>query len=384
MRVQSDHFHPEPATRLGCSAMPKPLVSVLFALLSAGLSACSSTLVPYDPTATPVISLPLTTAGISDSRGRFREIFCAVLEARKDTVPDYEPCDSALTTVGTEPAGTGEPVALDDARTPLFAGVVEGIGWSCFREWLEPPGSVTNHVRRFGYDAEIVDVDALSGSDNNAGQVRDWVLEFSAAQPDRDLILIGYSKGTSDILVALVDYPEIVEHVTAVVSVAGSVGGSPLALDATQNQLEMLTHWPGAACDEGDGRGLESLTPAVRQAWLASNSLPSDIPYYSVVTFPDPDRISNLLEHGYNMLARIDARNDSQVISDDQIIPGSTLVAFLNADHWAIALPVARSHSTIGRTFVNHNNYPREALLESILRFVEEDLAQASVAPGAE
>jgi len=44
----------------------------------------------------------------------------------------------------------------------------------------------------------------------------------------------------------------------------------------------------------------------------------------------------------------VDARNDSQVIFYDQFIPGSTLVGYLNADHWALAVPVARSHSTIG------------------------------------
>jgi hypothetical protein len=29
----------------------------------------------------------------------------------------------------------------------------------------------------------------------------------------------------------------------------------------------------------------------------------------------------------------------------------------------------------LGNTLVNHNDYPREALLEALLRYVEEDLA---------
>ena len=62
----------------------------------------------------------------------------------------------------------------------------------------------------------------------------------------------------------------------------------------------------------------------------------------------------------------------------DQMVPGSTLVAFVNADHWAIAVPVARSHSIVGSTVVNHNDYPREAFLEALLRYVEEDLDSGS------
>ena len=38
----------------------------------------------------------------------------------------------------------------------------------------------------------------------------------------------------------------------------------------------------------------------------------------------------------------IDGRNDSQVIFYDQLIPGSTLLGYLNADHWAVAVAIAR------------------------------------------
>ena len=77
----------------------------------------------------------------------------------------------------------------------------------------------------------------------------------------------------------------------------------------------------------------------------------------------------------YKKLAQVDARNDSQVLFYDQIIPGSALAAYLNADHWALAVPVACAHGFLSSTFVNHNDFPREALLEAILRFVEEDLS---------
>ena len=96
--------------------------------------------------------------------------------------------------------------------------------------------------------------------------------------------------------------------------------------------------------------------------------------YYSLVTFPDPEHISSLLKLSYDKPARVDGRNDSQVIFYDQVVPGGTLVGYLNADHWAVAVPIARRHPTVASTLVTRNAYPREALAEALLRFVEEDL----------
>jgi dienelactone hydrolase len=189
------------------------------------------------------------------------------------------------------------------------------------------------------------------------------------------LVLIGYSKGAPDILEALVAYPEIRGRVAAMVSAAGAVGGSPLANDAEQFQADMLRHFPGSTCASGDGGAVQSLRPATRKAWMAQNPLPPGLRYYSLVTFPQPSRISSILESSYEKLSRVDARNDSQVIFYDQVVPGSALLGYVNADHWALAVPIARTHTTIGALFVTQNAYPREALTEAVLRFVEEDLA---------
>jgi hypothetical protein len=360
----------------GLKAIAAMLVTVS-AILTGG---CSSTLMPYTADSTPLVMMPLATAGIEDQRGRFREIFCAVLDARGDELPDIRPCTSALTMVGTEPAGSKAPVPLGKAVRPLTIGSVPGVGWTCVARWLESATTADDNLRRFGYDLELITVDALSSGIVNARQIRDWVLDFANRQPERELVLLGYSKGGPDVLRAVAEYAEIRPHVKAVISVAGSVGGSPLAHTATQGQLELLSLWPDAECDKGDGQGLASLAPEVRRDWLAENPLPADIPYYSVVTYPAPDRISSVLRSTWRKLARVDARNDSQVLFYDQVIPASTLVAYLNADHWAVAVPIARAHSTIARLFVDKNDFPREALLEAIARFVDEDLSRQASA----
>jgi len=332
-------------------------------------------LAPYSTDTPPLVLIPASEAGIQDKRARFREIYCAVLEVHGTELADYRTCEDALTRVGIEPAGTGAPVDLGRSKRHLVAVVVPGVGYDCFKPWLNPPSTVVIHLQQSGYDAIMLDVDGLSSSANNARQIRDAILAMqSPAGPSR-LVLIGYSKGAPDILEAVVAYPEIRRRVAAVVSAAGAVGGSPLANDAEQFQADMLRHVPGATCTSGDGGAVQSLRPATRKGWLAQNPLPRELRYYSLVTFPQPERISSILKSSYEKLSRVDTRNDSQMIFYDQVVPGSVLLGYVNADHWALAVPIARSHPMIGSLFVTQNAYPREALTEAILRFVEEDLA---------
>ena len=349
-------------------------LSVLAGVLLAGCA--GAPLVPWSAETPPLALVPAAQAGVVDKRARFREIYCAVLEAHGRELPDYRSCDDGLTRVGSEPAGSGAPVDLGPSKRRLVAAVVPGIGYDCFARWLAPAGTTANHVRRFGYDFIALKVDALSGTATNARKIRDALMAMDPGEGTSRLVLIGYSKGAPDVLDAIVTYPELRSRVAAIVSAAGAVGGSPLANEAEQYQAELLQHFPGATCDAGDGCAVESLRPASRRAWLAANPLPAGVRYYSLVTFPKPERISSILTRSYDRLARIDGRNDSQMIFYDQVIPGSGLVGYVNADHWALVVPIARQHDLIASMFVTQNAYPREALTEALLRFVEEDLGK--------
>jgi len=353
----------------------KPLL-VLF-VLTLVLAACASKpLVPYSTDSPPLILVPVTMAGIEDGRGRFREISCAVLEDHGKELPHYRDCEQALTRVGTEPPGSGEPVYLGQSKKNLIAALVPGIGWECFESWLNYENEFDIHVESFGFNAYIFSVDGMSGTTHNARQIRDAIMAHSDELEEQQLVLIGYSKGAPDVLEAVVTYPEIHPYIAGVVSVAGAVGGSPLANPAKESDLALLKHIPGSECTQGDGHAVESLRPAVRRQWLQDNPLPDSIRYYSLVTLPDPDRISSALKTTNKKLNAIDSRNDSQVIFYDQVIPGSTLMGYLNADHWAISVPIAEAHPFIGRHFVDKNEYPRQAIAEALLRFVEEDMEQ--------
>ena len=114
------------------------VITVVFAL-----GACATKpLVPYSLDTPPLALVPASQAGVQDKRGRFREIYCTVLKARERDIPDYRPCEDALTRIGNEPAGTGRPVDLGSSKRRLVAAVVAGIGYECFANWLQPPGTV--------------------------------------------------------------------------------------------------------------------------------------------------------------------------------------------------------------------------------------------------
>jgi hypothetical protein len=212
---------------------------------------------------------------VSDARGRFDEIYCTILEQRPE-LPDHRACAVALSDVAGSPRGSGRAVDLGFSQRGLVAAVVPGIGYACFAKWLEEPGTARAHVRQFGFDTLEIKVDALSGTATNAKQIRDAIMAQPIEPGPTRLVLIGYSKGTPDILDAVVRYPEIRERIAAVVSVAGAVGGSPLAIDAKQEQADMLRHWPKAECEPGDGQGVSSLRPDVRKAGsLRTRCLPT-------------------------------------------------------------------------------------------------------------
>ena len=356
----------------------------LLALLLVLAGCTSPPLLPFDTQGPPLVLVPAVQAGVVDQRARFREIFCAVLEARKDQIEDYRPCDDALTRLDGEASSggtTGRPIELGASKRRLVAMVVPGVGYECFEPWLQPPGTAQRHVAQFGYDLSLLKVDPLSGTARNARMIRDALMATPAPEGSPRIVLVGYSKGTPDILDALATYPEIRGRVAAMVSVAGAVGGSPLANDATQDQANLIKHFPGASCGTGDNGAVEALRPQVRRAWLAqhASALPQqEMRYFSLVTLPQPERVSLILRGSRNKLAQIDGRNDSQVIFYDQIVPGSGLMGYLNADHWAIAVPLNRTKTAIAATVVTQNAYPREALIEAVLRFVEEEISSSA------
>ena len=214
-------------------------------------------------------------------------------------------------------------------------------------------------------------VSGWSSSTHNATLIRDALLAADLS-PDEKVVLIGYSKGAPDILQALVEYPEIVRKVAAVVSIAGAVGGSPLTDSIDEPHRKMMGQNLFVDCPPGVGDPIVSLQRSTRQKWLSQNRLPASVKYFSLAAFAERENISTILQVSYDRLAQIDPRNDSQLIFYDQLIPGCTLLGYVKADHWAVAIPF--SQDKFAPALIDKNEFPREVLLEAVIRFVEERL----------
>jgi hypothetical protein len=102
---------------------------------------------------------------------------------------------------------------------------------------------------------------------------------------------------------------------------------------------------------------------------------------YSIATMPDPARLAPGLVASYGLLERIDPRNDGNVLTHDQVIPGSTLLGYVDADHWSIGANLQASPNAIVRAAAGSEPFPRRALIEAILRTIVEDTARPADSP---
>jgi hypothetical protein len=323
--------------------------------------------------------LPAPPAGVADGRGRFREIYRAVREDHGRLLPDDLPCGEALRRAPDEAPPTGRPVRLGPARIPLRVLVVPGLYGECVADLVTPFAGAIEHLEEaHGYRAGLLPVSGRSSSARNAAQIRDF-LAASPPEPGERLVLVGYSKGVCDALEAVVGHEGVRRRVDAVVAVAGAVAGSVLAEGIPEPLRTLVSKADLPGCDAGDGLGVEGLRRATRRDWLARHALPSSVRYYSLVALPEPDRVSAILRPGYRRVADVDPRNDGQVVWADAFIPAGTFLGYANADHWAVALPIVRDAPpglrAAAATVLDRNAFPREVLLEAVVRQVEEELA---------
>jgi hypothetical protein len=328
---------------------------------------------PYTLDTSPLAFVDHVDKETKDERGRFREILCTINEASGRNFPEYRPCDEILHRFTDESIGQGRDVNLGAPQLKLRIAVVPGLGAECFPEVAKAFPLALEHLRSLGYQTTSIKVDGLSSSAKNGRQIREAVLDMDLDSDER-LVLIGYSKGTPDILEGLVAYPELQQHVDAVVSIAGAVKGSPLSDDAPEWIFPLIEHLPGSECEDEDGGAIESLKPLVRQQFASVHKLPEYVRYYSLGTFAQRNDISTLLHGSYDELAMIDPRNDGQVLFYDQIIAGGSLLGFVKSDHWAVALPLSLEHPSLAPDWIDRNEFPREILLEAVVRHVEEQL----------
>jgi hypothetical protein len=322
-----------------------------------------------------ISTAPTKMAGILDGRSRFRYIYCTIQADHGSELPDNRSCDDALWHMDDEQAYDGTKYKNPAQPIKLKIAVIPGIFGECIKNIARPFADALNYMHvKYGYHGEVVKISGRASSRNNALELK-TALEKMSIESNEKLVLIGYSKGTTDVLEMLVAYPETHSKIYAFVSLAGVVGGSPVADFLDKFYFKYLKNFPNNNCPPKDHGEVVDLTTWRRQQWLDNNlsKLPNTIKYYSVPGIASQNMVSTILLPSYQFLSSIDIRNDGQVIYTDAIIPGSTLLGYVKADHWAIALPFDRNPHSHLSAFINKNEFPREVLLESIVRYIEAD-----------
>lgn len=323
----------------------------------------------HDQASGPMLALqPLRLAKVDDQRAQYRRLFCQLLT-------DGTQCESWLRKFGDEataPSGAAWP-DVPDVPVNLF--VVSGVFGECF-----PSLQAFGDAREDAATGQVwffdIPIHGRASTALNADVVRDVILAELARQSTPRLnIILSYSKGTADALAALAASDQLAGRIDALLSVAGAVNGSPLA-DAFEDSYAAIA-WalPLHACQPTDRGELNSLTRAVRLRWLVEHPLPTHPRYYSLITAPTPDRVSKLLWPFYQKLARNDANNDGQLLAYDMVVPGSTVLGYLNADHFAAALPLLRWHPVALSAFAQPNDFPRQQTISAALAMIRHDLA---------
>lgn len=356
------------------------------ALLASLLTACApGPLLSYRNDQPPTVSLPLAAAGVSDQRQAFGALFAEELVASGQTggVSDWlHGVDGEAAAAAVSPSRA----AFNARAGATSVIIVPGLFGDCLGAYAMPFGDGIEHpagspanaaYQRYAdlglRDLQMAVLPGRASSVANGARLADQIRAQAAMPGVEHIVLVAYSKGVADSLHAL-DVLRgdggIPPQVQALVSVAGTVMGSPVA-DYFESLYESLSpHFTPLECTPSEGGDVASVTRHERVAWLAEHGLPEGIAYYSIVAFMPRDEMAPALSTPARMLEAIDPRNDGQVLAADAIFPGGTLLAEARADHWSVALPRSQHPNLLMRTMGSGAPFPQEVLLRSTLVWV--------------
>jgi len=360
----------------------------LLAALTCG--ACAPVAVQPERTSpAPTVTLPISMAGIADSRQAFAALFDD--ELRASGAADAARDDAWLHGVSPRAGDhTDQIAALKRAFRERAAStsvlLVPGMFGDCVDTQSVPFGDGLTRTReRSAVDAygQYADLGLLgirlillpgrATSAANGSLVAQAIRDESARPGVQRIVLLGYSKGTADALQALAQLQAqggIPASVKALISVSGAVMGTPIAEHFERLYETASPLVQPLDCSPSDGHDLASLTRRERVAWLVANPPPERLYYYSITAYAARDQIAPLLRPFHDQLSAVDARNDGQLLASDAILPGSVLLAEARADHWDVALPRDRHPNPFMRALSSGRAYPREALFRAMLKWV--------------
>ena len=299
----------------------------------------------------------------------FASLFCSVLARENPDGGSWSTCDKYL-----EGANPSSSVPLPPLTPGYHLVIVPGFLSSCFSDTpaFQKGAQVLHDKYGFAVDTIAVPNDASS---SNAKLIAQYVQQ--KITDSKKLIMVGYSKGSPDLYETLQTNPGLAGRVAALVSVAGAIGGSPVSDAIPQQADKWIKQFNLSGCQGDIGGGFKSLGRSTRQAFLASYPR-AGVPSYSIVAESSRENTSKSLLESWILLQSFGTAEDGQLLKQDAILPDSKFLGAALADHFAIALPFETSNQKYLQAGMDKNHYPRAALLEAIVRFVQNDLGSKS------
>ena len=313
-----------------------------------------------------------------DGRARFREVVHAVNTKCGKSLPDYRDDEEIFWSLDDELKAQGHTVDVGLRLDGVRLVVVPGFLSECIAFIADCLTDGLAHLQSLGAQTSIAPMAGRGGSAENARRLK---THLDSLGPDdaRHTILLPMSKGAADTLEMLALYPDVAERIDAVASLVGCVCGSPLKYHAPGWLQWIEKNLPVPTCARFGGDAVESLSPETRTAFLRDFQMPPTVKAYSIGAVAGRDNMSRGMMASYRALCGYDVLNDGQMLLRDQILPNATFLGALNCDHIASAMPFNRNTSMLGRfvtgQFLNHNAFPREVMLEAVVRYVLEDLS---------
>jgi pimeloyl-ACP methyl ester carboxylesterase len=296
--------------------------------------------------------------------------FCSVLQSENPDGGTWSACGDYL----GEPSNPGSVTAVAPLHTDLPVLILPGFFSDCLTT-SQPFHEALEHLKSaHQIKGEYLQLKNVSSTDN-AKIIADYLrAHFDGTHK---YILVGYSKGATDGYEALASFPDLQTRVAAFVSVAGAVGGSRLVDVMPGGYARWLQSVHFGACEGDLTAAIDSLSYRNRQKFLSSNGNPG-VPSYTLVAQSDLHHVSRLLAQTWEVLSVNGIPQDAQLLASDATVPGSQYLGAANADHLAVAINFATS--SVPEAMRDHNQYPRAALLEAIVRVVVDDLSRSAAA----
>jgi len=315
-----------------------------------------------------VLVMALAASG-TDRSSAFASLFCSVLQQEHPDPGTWGDCSQYINATAQQSVSL-VPLPANKYRVLILPGILN----PCIGTITAFQAGQAYLRKNHGMTVEYLTLPNES-SESNGKLIADYVKAHQKGD-SRKYIVVSYSKGAPDFQEALAQSPEIASGVGAFITVAGAVGGSPIADTLPVQAKQWIQALHLGSC-QGDLTGaFKSLGRAQRQAFLASHA-DLVVPTYSFVAISDKSTTSKMLLQSWQLLSVFDTQEDSQLAKSDAIVPGAIYLGAAKADHLAVALPFEESGQADILTVLDHNHYPRVALLEALVRYAIQDIEKA-------